>query len=222
MKVVAFVPAKGSSERVPSKNMRVLDGEHLFKRKLKQLLACKRIDEVWLDTDSDAMISLVADLPVKILRRDPMLASNRRDGHEMFANECRYVPDADIVIQALCTAPFITEDTVSKVLDMLLAESRYDSLVAARGQKFYSWTDGKPDYGYDRVPNSVDLPKTMAESMSLYMVKATAETFPHKRFGNSTLLFEVSRTEVGCIANFCRALKRLAFGHNYAASTANC
>jgi len=30
MKVVAFVPAKGNSERIESKNTRVLDGEYLF------------------------------------------------------------------------------------------------------------------------------------------------------------------------------------------------
>ena len=28
--------------------------------------------------------------------------------------------------------------------------------------------------------------------------------------------------KIGCVANLCRALKGLAFGHDYAASTANC
>ena len=44
MRVVAFVPAKGESNRIRNKNTVVLDGEYLFKRKLRQLLACPDID----------------------------------------------------------------------------------------------------------------------------------------------------------------------------------
>ena len=38
MRVVAFVPAKGESRRIRNKNTAILDGEHLFRRKLLQLL----------------------------------------------------------------------------------------------------------------------------------------------------------------------------------------
>ena len=107
-RVVAFVPAKGSSERVADKNLQLLDGEHLFKRKLRQLLDCPLIDEVVLDTDSDALAALAADLPVTRLNRPPSLASNATDGHELFAYECAAVAPADLYVQCLCTAPFVT------------------------------------------------------------------------------------------------------------------
>ncbi len=81
MRVVAFVPAKGESNRIRNKNTVVLDGEHLFKRKLRQLLECPEIDTVYLDTESDEIIELASDLPVKVLKRDPKLASNKTDGH---------------------------------------------------------------------------------------------------------------------------------------------
>jgi len=35
MKVVAFLPAKGNSHRIPNKNTMLLDGEPLFLRSLK-------------------------------------------------------------------------------------------------------------------------------------------------------------------------------------------
>lgn len=59
MKVYAFVPAKGTSERVENKNMRFLDGERLYIRALKKLLKCKNIDRVFLDTESQEMFDLV-------------------------------------------------------------------------------------------------------------------------------------------------------------------
>src|SRR5690606_38230884 len=119
MKIVAFVPAKGSSQRIKNKNLAVLDGEYLFKHKLRQLLKCPQISEVYLDTDSDEIAALAADLPVKRLQRPADLASNATDGHELFAWECAQV-EADVYIQALCTAPFVTEATVQRAIAALL------------------------------------------------------------------------------------------------------
>ncbi|MEO1221317.1 MAG: hypothetical protein AAFY42_08200, partial [Pseudomonadota bacterium] len=96
MKIIAFVPAKGDSERVPGKNRAVFDGEHLFKRKLIQALDCDLFEEVCLDTEDDGFAELVEDLAVSRLRRPAALASNAIDGHELFAWECSQRPNADV------------------------------------------------------------------------------------------------------------------------------
>ena len=46
MKVVAILPAKGKSDRVPNKNKMLLDGEPLFIRSMKKLTASSFIDEI--------------------------------------------------------------------------------------------------------------------------------------------------------------------------------
>lgn len=193
MKVVAFMPAKGSSERIRNKNLAILDGEHLFKRKLRQLCDCPLIDEVYLDTDDDAMAGLAADLPVHRLKRPHELATNSTDGHELFAWECAQV-DADIYIQTLCTAPFVDSDTVERAIRQLMA-SDAESLVAIVEGKQYLWRDGLPEYGLGRIPNSVDLPMTTIEAMSLYMVKRPAGTSPTRRYTRNPLMLRLSPTE---------------------------
>lgn len=193
VKIVAFVPAKGSSDRLPNKNLAVLDGEYLFKRKLRQLLDCKLIDEVYLDTDSDQIAELVSDLKVKRLSRPKALSTNATDGHELFAWECAQV-DADIYIQALCTAPFVGSETVSRAIDRLISSVNNDSLVAVSTTKLYLWEGDRPQYGFDRIPNSEELPATRTESMSLYAIRKEA-LYLDKRFGLSPIFFELSPTE---------------------------
>ena len=195
MKVIAFVPAKGSSERVPSKNLRILDGEHLYRRKLKQLLGCPLIDEVWLDTESEELIEKSRDLPIQFLRRNPSLASNETDGHELFQNECRQVPEADIVVQVLCTAPFVDEHTISRALEEFLAQPEKDSLIGVVKAKQYTWKGNEPEYGRGRIPNSVDLPETVIEAMSLYMVRRESDGVSKTRYGNAPILFELDARE---------------------------
>jgi len=195
MRVVAFVPAKGESNRIRNKNTAILDGEHLFKRKLRQLLECSEIDTVYLDTESDILVDLVSDLPVKILKRDSTLASNQTDGHELFANECARV-NADIYIQSLCTSPFITSETVDRAVRELKKKKSADSLVAVQKRKQYTWTRKRPAYGEGRIPNSVDLPDTIIESMGLYMVKKNkGEGRPKRRFGDNVHFFELTDEE---------------------------
>lgn len=194
-KIVAFVPAKGSSERINNKNLTILDGEHLFKRKLRQLLACPLINEVYLDTESDEIASLAQDLPVRRLRRPASLATNQTDGHELFAWECSNV-QADIYVQALCTAPFIDSGTLTRALEQLLATPQADSLVAVSREKQYLWDNGAPKYLRNgRIPNSVDLPTSTIEAMSLYIVRPKEATHPSKRFGNTPTLFEITPQE---------------------------
>ncbi len=196
MKIVAFVPAKGTSERIPNKNLTILDGEYIFKRKLRQLLACPLIDEVYLDTDSDEIAALAKDLPVRRLYRPTHLATNQTDGHEMFAWECSNL-QADIYIQALCTAPFVDAATIDRALKQLIATPDADSLVAVTKEKQYLWNKKSPDYLREgRIPNSVDLPVRTIEAMSLYMVRAVdGGVPPRKRFGEEPILFEVTQQE---------------------------
>ena len=192
-KIVAFIPAKGTSERIKNKNLTVLDGEYLFKRKIRQLLDCQEIDVVYLDSESDLIAELADDMPVTFLRRPESLASNDTDGHEMFAWECGQV-EADIYIQVLCTAPFVDSETITRALAALREHPECDSLVGVVSGKQYTWGDGEPSYGRGRIPNSVDLDAVTIETMSLYIVKAGAGPIT-QRFGKNPLLFELSPVE---------------------------
>lgn len=193
-RVVVFVPAKGASERIPNKNLVILDGEYLFKRKLRQLLECPVIDEVILDTEDDKLAALAADLPIRRLKRPKGLASNSTDGHSLFEWECSQF-QADIYLQCLCTAPFVNADTVQRAINALQADTLADSLVAVTRTKQYLWQDGEPSYGRGRIPNSTDLPQSIIEGMSLYAVRPQQGRRPVRRFGERPLLFDLTPME---------------------------
>ena len=57
------------------------------------------------------------------------LANNKTDGYQMFMNEIRSYPDADIYVQLLCTSPFIKPETIDKAVKKLKESNEYDSAV---------------------------------------------------------------------------------------------
>ncbi|WP_440054156.1 cytidylyltransferase domain-containing protein [Pseudoalteromonas sp. T1lg65] len=194
MKVVAFLPAKGSSSRIESKNMKLLDGKPLFLHTLEKLASSGLFDEVYLDTESEDVINAASEVNCKIMRRDPELASNKVDGNRMFYNEVLHT-DADIYVQILCTSPFIEMETVKLGIDKLKSSSEYDSVVLVRKERLYTWDDNGPEYDINSIPNSVDLGDTIIETMGLYIVKREAAISLKRRIGNAPFLLESSPLE---------------------------
>jgi regulator of RNase E activity RraA/CMP-N-acetylneuraminic acid synthetase len=194
MKTVAFLPAKGSSDRVQNKNMRLLDGKPLFLHTLEKLIACPFFDEVVLDTDSEEMIALAALTGCRIMRRDPALATNETDGHQLFMNEVAQT-DADIVVQVLCTSPFIETATLARAVEVLKTDPSHDCAILVRSEKMYHWQDGRPAYNLAHIPNSVDLPDTVVETMGLYAMRTEVAKRLQRRIGQAPFLLQASPLE---------------------------
>lgn len=194
MKIVAFLPAKGSSERIESKNMKLLDGKPLFLHTLEKLAKCDFIDEVYLDSESEMIFDLASEINCRHLKRDPELATNKTDGHKLFYNEAKQV-DADIYIQILGTSPFIKPSTIKRGIDTLVNHPEYDSVVLVAKEKQYLWKDNQPMYDRNHVPNSKDLPDTIIESMGLYIVRKEVALNEKMRYGKNVYFLEASAVE---------------------------
>jgi len=194
MKTAIFLPAKGTSSRIPSKNMELMDGKPLFLHTLEKIAWSNAFDEVWLDTESDDIISAASHVDCNVLKRDPALASNATDGNKLFINEVKHV-DADIIIQILGTSPFIRTETIKKAINILREDQNFDSVVLVYKQKFYTWADGRPAYDMHNIPNSNTLEDTTIETMGLYVVRREAALATGRRIGDRPYLLECSPTE---------------------------
>lgn len=194
MKVVAFLPAKGTSSRIENKNFKLLDGKPLFLNTLEKLVACDFIDEVYLDSESEEIFSLAENVKCNFLKRDVSLATNMTDGHSLFYNEAKQV-EADIYIQILGTSPFIKKDTIQKGIEILQKNSEYDSVILVKKEKLYTWNEQTANYNLEHIPNSVDLPDTIIETMGLYITRKNVALEMKKRIGKNPYLLEASTIE---------------------------
>jgi hypothetical protein len=102
-------------------------------------------------------------------------------------NEVRHV-DADIYIQILATSPFISINTIRKGVDELLSNPKFDSAVLIKKDQQYLWGDSKPTYDINNIPNSVDLPTSIIETMGLYIVRREAAQHTKRRIGDMPFL----------------------------------
>lgn len=194
MRVVAFLPAKGTSSRIESKNMKLLDGKPLFLYTLEKLNECDFIDEVYLDSESEVIFDVASEVEFIKMKRDSKYANNKTDGHMLFYNEARQV-DADIYIQILCTSPFIRKETIQRGVDVLKNNPDYDSVVLIKKDKQYLWDENGPIYDRNHIPNSVDLDDTIIETMGMYITRKEVALKDKKRIGKRPFLLEAKPVE---------------------------
>lgn len=121
------------------------------------------------------------------MHRDPKLATNKTDGHQLFLNEIENFPEADIYVQYLCTSPFLKEETIDKAIRLLKEHPEHDSVILMKKDKVYGWSDGQPTYDINHIPNSKDLPFTITESMALYVIRKETALKLRRRFGDNPL-----------------------------------
>ena len=145
-RLVAVVPMRHNSERVPGKNYRDLGGKPLFHWVVDTLLAIPAIDEVVIDTDSPTIIEDVAKVypQVRVLLRPEHLRAGEIAMNDVLLNTAEQV-NADILLQTHSTNPFLSVATVESAINRFYAkENDCDSVFGVTRLQARLWTaDGK-------------------------------------------------------------------------------
>src|SRR5215470_13564834 len=103
MTVVAFVHAKGTSDRVAGKNLRLLGDRPLFCHAIANARAARRVDLVVIDSEDDEILDLGAAAGAEPLRRPVELANNRTTGDALAFWQASSYARSTYVIQVIPT-----------------------------------------------------------------------------------------------------------------------
>lgn len=196
--VVAFVPMRHSSERVPGKNYRELDGAPLFHHMVRTLQACPEVSRIVIDTDSPTVAEqcaehfpdvMVIDRPAHLLGGEtPMTAVLQHDAA---------VADSDWYLQTHSTSPLLRSSTISGALAALEAAlDRHDSLfsVTRLQTRLYDADFAPVNHDPAVLLRTQDLPPLYEENSGMY-VFTREQIAQGRRFGDRPLLYEIDPLE---------------------------
>jgi CMP-N-acetylneuraminic acid synthetase len=197
--IVALVPMRHHSERVPGKNYRPLAGKPLFQHILDTLLQCPEITRIVVDTDSpDIMDSLRERYPqVTIIVRPEHLCADTTPMNEVLLNDTAQVP-ADLYLQTHSTNPLLRAKTISRAIQFLVSQyPAYDSLFSVTRIQTRLWDQlGRPvNHNPAILLRTQDLPPIYEENSCIYLF--TRETLEQRRnrLGERPCLFEIPAAE---------------------------
>ena len=198
MNVVAFVPMRHTSERVPGKNYRPLDGRPLFHHMVLALLECPEVVRIVIDTDSPTIAEqCAAHFPtVRVIDRPERLLGGDTPMTEILRYDASVV-DSAWYLQTHSTSPLLRSETISAGLRALEANlDRYDSLMSVTRLQTRLYDPGGEPVNHDPAVllRTQDLPPLFEENSGMY-VFSRAQIAEGRRFGDRPLLFEIDPIE---------------------------
>ena len=151
MKIVAFVPIRLNSKRVASKSLRLLGGRPLFCWLLEALDKLNVPTHVFC-SQNEVLKSLVdfESNNLVFTNRPVWLDGDDVKGIDIYRDFAREV-ESEVYLLSHCTSPFVTSDSLKKVMDSVVTGKATSCATVARIQTF-TWFDGKPlNFGIPRI-----------------------------------------------------------------------
>lgn len=194
MKIVAVVPIKLNNERLPGKNIKILEkNKPLCSYILETLCDVKYLDEIYVYC-SDETIKNYIPKEATYLKRSQNLDTNDTKMNEILVNFAIDI-QADIYVMTHATAPFIQAKSIEKGIEAVLNEN-FDSSFSVEKLHEFLWQDGTPyNYSLDNIPRTQDLPAIYRETSGFYIYKEFIIRNMKQRIGNKPFLVEVNKIE---------------------------
>lgn len=199
MKVIALMPMKGESERVPNKNMRDFNGQPLCSVMLDKLVASEHIDRVVVNTDSPVIKEFIEERysKVTVVDRPEDLLGHDVSMNKIIGHDIELFP-ADLYLQTHSTNPLLTLRTIDAAIEKLKADNgNHDSLfsVTKFQTRFYNQDGSAINHNPEILIKTQDLPALYEENSCIYLFTKEAFSKNNRRIGNAPIMFEMEPIE---------------------------
>lgn len=143
--ISAIVPVKGSSSRLPNKNILPFGDSNLLQHKIEQLKQVKGLHEIIVSSDSDAMLAIGEKCGVKAIKR-PTQYADESVPFGMFLEYVCDIIDGDHLMWACATSPCVEPYLYEKAIQVYFEKLQegYDSLITCSPYQTYLMDENGP------------------------------------------------------------------------------
>ena len=196
--VVALIPIKEGSQRIPDKNLRPFGGHPtLLHNKIQHLKEAGCFSHIYVSSDSDRIRDIALECGVEYIAREGYLCTGAARWDEVVVGCMNDIPGDPHVAWAMVTSPLYKNyaEAVSTYLENL---GENDSLVAVKSVKEYLIDEaGRPlFYGFGVWhPYTTEFKPMYAIADALFVARKSDQTLWRYWFGRKPYLLEISNLE---------------------------
>ena len=199
--IVALLPMKLNSERVPGKNFKNFCGKPLFRWVLDTLLAVPAINEILINTDARARLEaegLKESDRVRFVQRPEALCGDLVSMNRIIEYDVGH-HRADLYLMTHTTNPLLQISTVERALERYfeVAPDGADSLftVTKVQTRFYDALGTPLNHDPDNLVRTQDLEPWFEENSNLYLFTKQSFAASGARIGRRPLMLETEPFE---------------------------
>jgi CMP-N-acetylneuraminic acid synthetase len=161
MKIVAMIPCRLGSQRIPKKNLRLLGGKTLSQWVIDACKEAEVFDDIYINSESTLFEKIALNRGVKYYKRPEHLSSNSASNDD-FSLDFFNAMECDVLVQVNPTSPFTSSDDLRSFVKMYI-DGRYQTLHTVKEEQIEGL--------YENTPLNFDPMKQMPPSQDLTPVK---------------------------------------------------
>jgi len=204
-RIVAIIPARLGSKRIPNKNRRSILGKPLIAHTLENATSAKSVDQVVVTTDDPEIEVIAHEYGAGVIQRPENLASDEASSesalnHALDHLEAEKRSPIEAVVFLQCTSPVRRTSDIDKAIGIFRKES-HDCVFSCSRFRRYIWSIGKTGpsgINFDeRLPRwrEQEFPRQFEENGSIYVIKPWVLRKTGLRFGGSIGFFEMDEDQ---------------------------
>lgn len=134
IEVLAVIPARGGSVRVPKKNIKLLNGKPLIAYAIEAARSSKTVDRIIVSTDDDEIKDVALKLGAEVPFRRPAYLSEDVPTEDVVIHAVDWLNEnegyyPDIVVCLEPPAPFRKAEHIDRCVQSILADEAVDSAI---------------------------------------------------------------------------------------------
>lgn len=193
--IIAMVPVRAGSTRVPDKNIRKFVDTNLLELKLKVLKKVKGITQIIVSTDCEISAEIAFKQNINVQWRGKYYAGSTITNDQHWLHIAETTP-GDIVFLAQVTSPLLRVSSIQNAINTFLNSDKNDSLNSVSVEKKFLWKDMNPiNYDINVTPKSQDLPNIVSLNFAITIIHRQTMIKRKNVVGYSPSFFELDKVE---------------------------
>lgn len=188
--IVALIPARGGSKRIPKKNVVLLAGKPLISYTIEASLSSKWIDRTIVSTDDDEIGVVSSKYGAEVLKRPKHISEDDSTTEDVMSHLVKEFENTsqniDYLVLLQPTTPFRNSKTVDEGIEVMLKFDVDSLLSVCEVQHYYlmgHFENEMYELEYEERPFSQNMIKKYRENGALYITKKDFFLRTHNRIG---------------------------------------
>ncbi len=216
-KTVAIIPARGGSKGIPRKNVIDLCGRPLIAWSIRQALAAKHIDSVWVTSEDEEILRVARSNGAHAIKRPDNISGDTASSESAWLHALDHIEASsdidggpvDWIVGMQATSPLRSADDLDAGL-ALLHDKGYDSLLSVTEvEDFFTWrqnANGEAEsvnYNFTNRKRRQQIEIRYLENGSYYVFRPETLRTDNNRLGGHVGMYVMDRHKMFQIDNPC-------------------
>ena len=194
--IIGLIPVKGSSERVPMKNLRKFGDSSLFELKLSQLNKARGFEKIIVSSEEDKILSIAEKKGFGIHERDPKYSTSDIPMSDVYSNIASEI-EGENIAWINVTNPLADSDCYTNAINAYREmDSKHNCLLSVSEVQDYLFYEGYPvNFKPNPWPKSQDLSGVLEMTFVINILKRKNMERWGSCVGSSPYFYHLSRLE---------------------------